>query len=448
MAEQLYAVIDVETTGGTPYNSRITDISIFLTDGTKIIDEFSSLVNPQMPIPLFITELTGIDNKMVAGAPTFDEIAQRILDITEGATFVAHNVNFDYGMVQGEFRRLQYQFERKKLCTVRLSRQFIPGYRSYGLGKICGELGIPINGRHRARGDAEATTVLFHRIFNMAEGNLSYSDLKWIKALPPELTQEAIDRLPESAGVFYFYNKNGKVLMIGSSANLFKKVTSMITSKSAKNQDILAQTVDIDFEETGSELIASLKLSTEIVKHRPIYNRFPKASKYWEVTPSLDLFGYVKLDLMPIEKPSLSPSFKSRNEGLKFVTKLRKKYRLCAQLCSLDQSVCEDGLTQCPGACKYQEPAEAYNLRVKQAISTVQSQQDVVVLDRISSEEHAFVMIENHEYIGYGKLTSQDEAIQQLSDFRNYLIPDDPSFEKLSLIRSFIQKKNPKILHQ
>ena len=160
----LYAIIDIETTGQSATNGKITEIAIYIHNGFEITDSFSSLINPECYIPGFITSLTGIDNEMVRNAPKFYEIARRIVEMTDDKVFVAHNVSFDYRFIQEEFKRLGYDYQRKTMCTVRMGRKFIPGHKSYSLGKICDELGISINGRHRAAGDALATTKLFEII--------------------------------------------------------------------------------------------------------------------------------------------------------------------------------------------------------------------------------------------------------------------------------------------
>jgi DNA polymerase-3 subunit epsilon len=165
----LFAIIDIETTGNSYKNGQITEIAIFQHNGTEITNSFSSLVRPEMDIPLFITRLTGISNEMVKKAPRFYEIARKIVEMTAGRTFVAHNVHFDYKFVKEEFKRLGYDFNRKTLCTVQLSRKLLPGYKSYSLGKICAEKGIEINGRHRASGDALATTKLFELLLKENE---------------------------------------------------------------------------------------------------------------------------------------------------------------------------------------------------------------------------------------------------------------------------------------
>jgi len=132
----MYCIVDIETTGNGIKGNKITEIAIFKYDGEKVVDEFTSLVNPQSPIPFFITGLTGIDDQMVALAPTFQQIANKILKMTLDCIFVAHSVNFDYGVIKEEFRQIGIDFIRKKLCTVRLSRKLVPGLRSYSLGII------------------------------------------------------------------------------------------------------------------------------------------------------------------------------------------------------------------------------------------------------------------------------------------------------------------------
>jgi len=160
----LYTIIDIETTGQASSIGKITEIAIFVHNGFEITDSFTSLINPECYIPGFITNLTGIDNEMVKTAPKFYEVARKIVEITQDKVFVAHNANFDYKFIQEEFKQLGYDYQRKTMCTVRMGRKFLPGYKSYSLGKLCSELGISINGRHRAAGDALATVCLFEII--------------------------------------------------------------------------------------------------------------------------------------------------------------------------------------------------------------------------------------------------------------------------------------------
>ncbi|MGE0077838.1 MAG: PolC-type DNA polymerase III [Bacteroidales bacterium] len=168
----MYAIVDIETSGGRAQTDRITEIAIYIHDGERIVDEFSTLINPEVYIPPFITQLTGITNEMVANAPKFYEVAKQIVLLTEGHLFVAHNAPFDYKFIQTEFKRLGYDYQRQTLCTVRMSRKIIPGMKSYSLGNLCENLGITINNRHRAAGDAYATTQLLELLLEKTEGQL------------------------------------------------------------------------------------------------------------------------------------------------------------------------------------------------------------------------------------------------------------------------------------
>lgn len=157
----MFAIVDIETSGNNYKFGKITEIAIYQHDGKRITDSYSTLINPGIDIPVYITRLTGINNEMVKNAPKFFEVARKIIELTNGRIFVAHNVHFDYGFIKEEFNRLGYNFNRRTICTVNLSRKLLPGHASYSLGNICSDLGIKIIDRHRAAGDALATTKLF-----------------------------------------------------------------------------------------------------------------------------------------------------------------------------------------------------------------------------------------------------------------------------------------------
>jgi DNA polymerase III subunit epsilon len=175
----MFAIIDIETCGGKfqyPHG-RIIEISILVHDGLQVTDKFTSLINPGCYITPIYTSITGITNEMVKNAPQFQQVAKRILEITEGRIFVAHNVSFDYNFVKSEFSSMGYNFEREKLCTVKLSRKLIPGHASYSLGKLCAALKIPIIGRHRAEGDAVATAQLFDLLLRAKSAHPQYKSM-------------------------------------------------------------------------------------------------------------------------------------------------------------------------------------------------------------------------------------------------------------------------------
>ena len=173
----MYSIVDIETTGSRAIGNSITEIAILVHDGFNIVDEFHSLVNPGKPIPSFITSLTGINNAMVAAAPSFDEIADKIHGILSQTIFVAHNVEFDYSFVRNELKLSGYEWHAEKLCTVRMGRKFLPGYESYSLGRLCQNLGIDNDARHRAYGDAKATVEVFERI--LKNGGEEFFQMKY-----------------------------------------------------------------------------------------------------------------------------------------------------------------------------------------------------------------------------------------------------------------------------
>ncbi len=164
-----YAIIDIETTGLSPSNEKITEIAIIIHDGKQVVEEFATLINPERKIPYRITQMTGINNQMVADAPKFYEVAKKIVELTENRIFVGHNVRFDYGFVRSEYKSLGYDYQRQTLDTIKLSRKLIPGKPSYGLGNLCQSLGISNHARHRAQGDAMATTKLFELLLTLEE---------------------------------------------------------------------------------------------------------------------------------------------------------------------------------------------------------------------------------------------------------------------------------------
>ncbi len=280
-----YSVVDIETTGGQNSENKITEIAIINFDGKNIIEEFSTLINPERSIPYSITQLTGISNEMVKDAPKFYEVAKKIVEMTEGKIFVAHNVFFDFNFIKHEFSDLGFSFLREKICTVRLGRKILPGHKSYSLGKICADLDIPISQRHRALGDARATVELFKKILQVSGSNINEYLIKESKkiSLPPLLSRETYENLPSIPGVYYFYNKEGDIIYIGKAKDIKKRASShfRVDIKRKKDIELKNSIAHIEVKSTGNELCALLIECHEIKKYRPRFNiglnrvRFP-----------------------------------------------------------------------------------------------------------------------------------------------------------------------------
>ena len=236
----MYAILDIETTGGQYNEEGITEIAIYKFDGHEVIDQFISLVNPEKPIQPFVVKLTGINNAMLRSAPKFYEVAKRIIEITEGCVIVAHNASFDYRILKTEFRRLGFDFKKQTLCTVELAKKLIPGQESYSLGKLVRSLGIPMADRHRASGDALATVKLFKMLLvKDIEKEIVKSFIKTeIKSgMSPKLL-DIVENLPSKTGIYYIHNEKGDLIYIGKSKNIKKRVNQHFTGTSSKSKKI------------------------------------------------------------------------------------------------------------------------------------------------------------------------------------------------------------------
>ncbi|MCW3787032.1 exonuclease domain-containing protein [Plebeiibacterium sediminum] len=452
-----YSIIDIETTGGNFKNGKITEIAIYVHDGKNVIDEFVSLINPEQFIPPYITQLTGISNEMVVSAPKFYEIAKRIVEITEGSVFVAHNASFDYGFIQEEFRALGYEFKRDTLCTVKLSRKLLPGYSSYSLGNLCVHLNINNNARHRAAGDALATVTLFeillsknHGVIMPLDGNKYFT----AESLHPELSMECIESLPEAVGVYYFYNENKDLIYIGKSKCIKKRVlTHLGTVKAQKAVRMKSEVASVDYYITGSELVALLKESAEIKKHKPKYNQAQKKSKVNVGLYSFkDRKGYIRFNILKNDgRTTPLNSFETLKEAKVFLANQAERYVLCQKLCGLSDSVgsCfQYQIKMCKGACVDQESPELYNIRARKFIdSMVFSQSDCVIKDVGRNEdENAVIAIRNGKYMGYGWVDKYQtiNSMDQILDFVS--AKDDTMDARLIIKRQIQENKSLKII--
>lgn len=270
----MYSIVDVETTGGKYNEEGITEIAIYKFDGINIIDQFISLLNPEIPIQPFVQQLTGINNKMLTKSPKFFQVAKRILEITENTILVAHNSSFDYRMLKIEFDRLGFEFKIPQLCTVKLSKKLIPKMESYKLGKLVKSLGIPLSNRHRAAGDAMATVELFKLLLIKDENKEIVNKL--IKKDDYKIHNKfvkIIEDLKNVTGIYYLYNDCGDIIYIGKSKNIKNRINQHITGKSNKSLKIQLELNTVSFETCGNELIALLKESEEIKTHKPKYNK-------------------------------------------------------------------------------------------------------------------------------------------------------------------------------
>jgi DNA polymerase III subunit epsilon len=450
----MYAVIDLETTGGQPSKDNIIEVAIRIHDGSRVIKRYESLVNPGRPIPPFITQLTGISDPMVKDAPRFYEIAREIVELTEGMIFVAHNVRFDYSFMKKEFTSLGFNYQRKTLCTVRLSRKLLPGLPSYSLGKLCHSLDIPLQNRHRAAGDAEATALLLDMILKKKSSEELDSFIGGeIKAsmLPPQIKKDLVDELPEETGIYYFYDAAGRVIYVGKSTNIRKRVISHFTVDLKKKNVIEFKNsiADISYEVTGSELIALLHESDEIKKLKPVYNQALKRTDFgYGIFHFTDKNGYInfRVERLCEEKDPLLPltnQMSAKNALLKFID----KYGLCEKHCGFDvkSKACFNvRLRKCDGACFGQEAPEDYNKKAMQVIQrfTFRQSNFLIMGPGRSHTEQSVVCIENGKYIGFGYINT-DEHYDGIDALKYCLTPRTDNRDARQIIRSFYSKLPP-----
>lgn len=454
MIDQLFSIIDVETTGGGMNGNRITEICIVLLKGTTVIDKYTSLVNPEKYIPEKITALTGIDNDLVADAPKFHEIAATIEEFTRGAIFVAHNVNFDYNVLRNEFKSIGHTFTRKKLCTVRLSRKLIPGLFSYSLGRLCDSINIPLQNRHRAEGDTDATVVLFQRLWSLdIHFEVMQSFLKTTSkeaTLPPHLSSEQVFTLPDTEGIYLFKDKHQKVIYAGKAKNIKKRVLSHIYSKDTKEYHLCQETYHIDFEETGNELTALLLEADYIKKHYPKHNRAQKRPAFaYQIISYTNQRGVLQLALTKTKALGDSIfTFYNHAMAVEKMEYLCETFTLCPRYCGLQSNVekCSHyRITNCEGICEGKETVANYNKKVTAAIHSLENDKPTFLIKGKgrTTDEKAFILVEEGKYRGFGFLNETD-AIQSIDDCKTYLTARLHTYHTQKIIDSYLRKQGEK----
>lgn len=449
----MYAIVDIETTGAYAANHRITEIAIYQHNGIEVTGHYSTLINPGREIPYYITGLTGITNEMLKDAPAFEAVAPHILHYLEGRIFVAHNAHFDYSFIRQEFEQIGIMWQPQKLCTVRLSRKIIPGLRSYSLGSLTESLGIRIQNRHRAGGDAEATAKVFGILLNRdTEGYISKA-LKRNSGetiLPPNLSKEEFDQLPQKPGVYYFLNAHGQVIYVGKANNIRKRIAGHFTGEAREwsRSRIRNEIHHITYELTGNELIALILESQEIRRLWPKYNQAQKyRGEEWGIFDYMDGNGYARFSVNTIARGSHPLArFTSKGDAWNFLWEKVRAFELCPKLSGLQLSkgLCFQHQTgECNGACQGIEPTQVYNERVAKAIASFKVDGDSVAIvgPGRHADEHSMVLLENGNYLGFG-FVEKNTALHDFETARSFIKVSKETPIVQNLINSFLV--NPK----
>jgi DNA polymerase-3 subunit epsilon len=303
--QSTFSVVDVETTGSFAATDRIIEFAGYKVHEGKIIDGYNTLINPRRHIPNFISNMTGITNEMVYNAPSFREVAGNISRFLEGTVFVAHNSHFDYSFVKSEMERAGFDFDMPQLCTRKLSSRLLRHLPHKALDQVCHHLGIKINGRHRAYGDARATAHLLIELLGMLieshgvvrlEELLSFQNAP-IRVSPSSASENgtnssgletpidhgirrdvfkiAMLSASNAPGVYKVYDREGEVIYIGKAKNLKLRMASYLVQNdrdSEKVERMLREAERVEFETTYSELHALLKELKLIREHKPRFN--------------------------------------------------------------------------------------------------------------------------------------------------------------------------------
>lgn len=450
MQDQLFAIIDIETTGGGIKGNRLTEICIVLLKGETVVDKYTTLVNPEKIIPPQITALTGIDNEMVENAPKFAEVAKKIDEFTKDAIFVAHNVNFDYNVLRNEFNELEYEFTRKKLCTVRLSRKLIPGLFSYSLGNLCYSINIPLINRHRAEGDTDATVLLFKKLLVL---DVDFELIKTFlhprsrqATLPPHLSESQIEDLPETPGIYLFKDKKQKVIYAGKAINIKKRVISHFYDKMSKEYHLGQETFFIDYTATGNELIALLLEAESIKKYYPKFNSAQKRpGLVYQIINYTNQRGITQLAIGKTKKVQNSiGTFYNRSQAVEKLEQLCEDFNLCPKYCTLQSNVTKCShykLKNCEGICDGLETVQEYNLKVSDAIDslTLESETYVIMEKGRHYNEEAFILVKNGRYHGYGYIDT-DVQISGIEDFDPFLKIQEATYHTHKIINWYLRK--------
>ncbi|MDC6386823.1 exonuclease [Flagellimonas taeanensis] len=433
----MYAILDIESTGGKYNEEGIMEIAIYRFDGHQIVDQFICLINPEREIQPFVSKLTGINNAMLRSAPKFHEVAKRIVEITEGAVIVAHNAQFDYRILRTEYRRLGYDYQRKTLCTVDLSKQLIPEAESHSLGKLARSLGIATSDRHRANGDALATLKLFKLLLSKDTDKKIITEVMR-EETHGELSPNQLDivlNLPSETGVYYMYDKDGDLIFIGKTKNIKKRVNQHFTNVGSLARKLQKDTKKVAYETTGSELLAVLKEYLETFKNKPKYNNNPRKKLFSHIIgPEQNDSGYITLK---IEKSKSLRIDKMGFNGLvsakSFLEKVRSEFELCP--CSI-----EGDKNQGAHDKDTVEECNAKTLSVMEKYSTYAK--DMVILDRgRETGERSFILIKSGVVQGYGHV-ELNYQINNIPILESIMTPMSGDENVTFIIQSFLRKNN------
>jgi DNA polymerase-3 subunit epsilon len=407
--------VDLETTGGNAAHHRITEVGIVRMANGTVVDEWSSLVNPDCRIPSYIESFTGITNEMVAGAPRFAEIAALVLEKLRSPVFVAHNARFDYAFLRTEFRRVNVHFSAKVMCTVKLSRRLFPEYPRHSLDAVMERHRLTCTARHRALGDARVLGDFWSKLLDeIPEERLRAAAKIVIGAnrLPAHLPADLADELPEGPGVYRFFGENDVLLYIGKSHSLRTRILGHFAAETSSSQERKAgpsssqerktelsssqerktepsssqeqkkarQTRRIDWVETAGDLGAQLTEAHWIKTQKPLYNKRLKLSEDSFTLQAADDGRSVApkaiADVEPGRLDDCFGVFHSHKDARGALGEIARAHSLCLKTLGLENEDAAGSCLayhggKCRGACIAKEPLIVHGVRLMMALSAL-----------------------------------------------------------------------------
>ncbi len=385
MAGTALCFVDIETTGMRVNADRIIEIGIIRVEDGQEVQRYQALIDPETYLPPFIEQHTGINQRMLESAPTFSQVADEIHSLLSDALFIAHNVRFDYGFLKHEFQRSGLRFSAKNCCTVKLSRALYPQHRRHNLSAIIERFGFACQDRHRALDDADVLWQFYQHAkesFSEELFTAAWDKIQKRVSLPSGLKAHYLDQLPESPGVYIFYDDGQYPLYIGKSIHIKERVHSHFTNdySSSKQLTMISQIKRIETIQTAGELGALLTESYLVKKEQPLYNRMLREKREVVVARQVDSpDGYLTVRFERIshleveEAPSVIRLFTSLRQAKDHLTTVAKEHQLCPKLLGLERGsggCFASQLKQCHGACIGDELSVKYNLRFQEAFGS------------------------------------------------------------------------------
>ncbi len=440
----MYAVLDIEATGGKKGEEDIIEVAIFKYDGTKIIDQLISLVSPEREIDPYVQRLTHITPKMVKSAPKFHELAKRIIEITDGAILVGHNVEFDYRMLKQEFKKLGYTYYRETIDTVPLSEKYFPQASSYSLGKLSKELGIPVSDRHRASGDARATLELY-KLLQAKDflKDISKKEVATERILPEGKFSEHYRNLPNAIGLYYFFDENDQVIYLSKGLNIAQNIRKLLTGKTGLGNQLRIRFNHVKAETTGNELISWIKENHEIKTLKPALNSKRKKINFPYSICLQEKNGYKTLVInRSNKKNNCLLRMSSLSFAQQFLSLITEEYELCPLLNGT--SPCEEHcfsyeIGECHGACVGNESPEEYNMRVDRFLDKINLDNKTFLItgNGRTLGENSFVWMKDGVCEGYGYYEFHHQ-INNTKRIKERMIPVESDEDINSIVKGFL----------